>query len=98
MFILVSYSNDPHIQDMFYHGKFETISDVRNELEYWADIYFDKRQAMIDYIPLSPNAPYNWCDEDCFTIDIRYDDNDNRVYGVMGYHDDFRLTFCIAEV
>lgn len=94
MFILISYSNDPHVQDIFYHGKFETMTDIYKELENWTDIYFDKRRAII---PITM-YDYNWREMDDFTIDMRYDNDDDCIYGVMGYLDDVRLTFCIAKV
>lgn len=95
MFILVSYSNDPHVQDIFYHGKFKTMTDICKELESWADTYFNKRIAII---PVMSDNTYHWCVEEGFTVDMRYDNDDDCIYGVMGYYDDFRLTFCIAKV
>lgn len=107
MFVLVSYSNDPYIQDIFYDGKFTTEIGVCRELNEWIDSFFGENGEgiVIDSIPLFGGQTVEKEGKDGFFISMFYDDNgyDNDssmsyVHGIMGYHDDFRLTFCIVEV
>lgn len=103
MFILVSYFNDPsYIQDIFYNGKFTTEIGVCRALNELIDSCFgeDGEGIVIDSI-----SPFDKEGKNGFFVSMFYDnngyDNDSSmsyVHGVMGYHDDFRLTFCIVEV
>lgn len=108
MFVLVSYCNDPsYIQDIFYNGKFTTEIGVCRELNEWIYSCFGENGEgiVIDSIPLFNGQTIEKEGENGFFVSMFYDDNGHEndsgmgyVHGVMGYHDDFRLTFCIVEV
>lgn len=99
MFILVSYSNDPYIQDIFYDGKFNTVDDVCKQLKEWADECCETIE--LDHFPISVE------NENGLYIDIYEDNttNDSGVFsGEMGWHwydmrgREVMYTFYIIEV
>ena len=96
MFILVSYCNDPsYIQDICYNGKFTTeigVCRALNELVY--DCFGEDGEDVVIY----SISPFDKEGKNGFFVSMFYDNNTSCVHGVMGYHDDFRLTFCIVEV
>lgn len=108
MFILVSYCNDPsYIQDIFYNGKFTTEIGVCRGLNEMVDSFFGENGEgiVIDSIPLFDGQAIGKEGKDGFFVSMFYDNNGcendsgmGYVRGVVGYHDDFRLTFCIIEV
>ena len=101
MFILVSYCNDPsYIQDIFYNGKFTTEIGVCRALNELIDSCFgeDGEGVVIDSIPPFDGQAIDKEGTNGFCVSMFYDNNMSYVHGIMGYHDDFRLTFCIIEV
>lgn len=101
MFILVSYFNDPsYIQDIFYNGKFTTEIGVCRALNELVDSCFgeDGEGVVIDSIPPFDGQTIDKEGNNDFFVSMFHDNNTSCVHGIMGYHDDFRLTFCIVEV
>lgn len=100
MFVLVSYSNDPYVQDICYHGKFDTMKDVCDVLNDWLRYDFDK-DITIDSDELVPGCDIEDTYRDSFFVDITYANTDNDtdyIRGVMGWWEDTQCTFCIAKV
>lgn len=101
MFVLVSYCNDPsYIQDIFYNGKFTTEIGVCRALNELLDSCFgeDGESVVIDSIPHFYGQTIDKEGANGFFVSMSHDNNTSCVHSIMGYHDDFRLTFCIIEV
>lgn len=96
MFVLVSYSNDECVQDLFYHGKFNRKKDICSVLEGWVNTYFDRNMS------IEESAFVDGLETECgdvFCFEMYNDKADGCIYGSMYYNDDyFRIKFCIVEV